>query len=636
MTRKSPRPGSAEGNPFALLAGTLLTLFGCGLFFIATDFFEYAPQFGQPPATARPTVVPSKLFSDPVNSADCAADTDANPLVAVNLIFALDPQQDYMTPAIDRFNSAYAQGIDPLTGDELADDAMRICVTGRLGSSSATTEALARTQLLGNPNNLNVLPTMFAPSASTWLTLANFLGGVEIFAQDAIQPVALTPLVIAMWESRLQAIEATTNSSAVGWADVLDVFNSAGGWADYGIPDGRRAVYYGYTDPRSSSSGLSALISEFYAAARAAGELDAGQRTLTLEMVNNSDVRAGVREIETLVRHYAPRTDTYLDYIAQGPAYLDMVALEEIDLLYLNGAFADEGFASPYTPPEPLVALYPQEGTIWHERPVAILGTDWVTDEQREASRVFQQYLLTPQIQETVAQRGFRPANAAVAVAYPLVPEFGVQPTVNAPMLEIPDLEALVAIQQSWPLVKKQADVYLLFDVSSSMNDNDKLAQAQAAAAAFVEEMDADNRVGLVTFAGEVEVVAPLGLLGSNQADLISAINGLRANGDTELYIAVRETVQRLQASDPDRIRAVVLLSSGEDTGEQGFSINDALQAIRETQDSQNPVIVVPLAYGDNADISALGDIARTSATRVQSSAPGDIDDVLDAIRQYF
>src|SRR5690606_793899 len=106
---------------------------------------------------------------------------------------------------------------------------------------------------------------------------------------------ALAPVVMAIWQSRLEAIQQTVGYEEIGWEELLDVLNSPNGWQDYGFPDGRRTVYYGHTDPYISSTALSTLIAEYYAAARANGIMD---RRLSLEAVANPDVQQGVRDIE--------------------------------------------------------------------------------------------------------------------------------------------------------------------------------------------------------------------------------------------------------------------------------------------------------------------------------------------------
>jgi hypothetical protein len=57
---------------------------------------------------------------------------------------------------------------------------------------------------------------------------------------------------------------------------------------------------------------------------------------------------------------------------------------------------------------------------------------------------------------------------------------------------------------------------------------------------------------------------------------------------------------------------------------------------IQAGREDRNPVIVIPVAYGGDADINALNSIARASATRVQSGNPEDIESLLELISSYF
>ncbi len=58
--------------------------------------------------------------------------------------------------------------------------------------------------------------------------------------------------------------------------------------------------------------------------------------------------------------------------------HVNMAAREqkENDLIAINRGLTDYG-----TPPEKLVALYPKEGTFWHEHPFGIPNASWVSDE---------------------------------------------------------------------------------------------------------------------------------------------------------------------------------------------------------------------------------------------------------------
>lgn len=545
--------------------------------------------------------------------------------IEISIIYA--PESDlYLPEAIEAFNESYRNGINPLTGQPLADGEQPIFVSGRSGSSGTVAQGIINAFIA--PNNQNVeQPVIFAPSVSHWLALVNYESGRQVFDLTDARATALAPVVMAIWESRLQAIRDTVGYDDIGWEELLDVLNSPNGWQDYGI-SGRRTVYYGHTDPFISSTALSTLIAEFYASARSNGFTG---RRLTLDQVNSPDVQNGVRSIEQLIRHYSQRTTEFKEYIAQGPDYLDFVALEENDLIYINQGLTE------YRPPERLVALYPKEGTFWHEHPFGIVNGSWVTAEQQAAAQIFTDYILTEAVQQQVMESGFRPANPDVTLGYPFVTENGV--TVEGPtnVLDVPDPEVIVSVQQSWSFVKKQADIWLVIDVSGSMESDGKLEQAKQAALAFLDNMESSNRVGLAVFSTNVEILVPINTFESNEASLRQAIQSLEPQEITELYGAVVEIVNLItESDDEDRIRAVVLLSDGADTGERGISLNDATSAISASRDSLNPVIVIPVAYGADADIRALNSIARASNTRVQSGDPANIQTVLQIISSYF
>ncbi len=549
--------------------------------------------------------------------------------VEVSIIYAPESAQ-YMPRIIESFNRLSAEGKNPVTGQPWASGETPVWITdltnGAGGSSGTVMEGIVNAIIA--PNNANVSrPVIFQPSVSHWLVLANERSGRALFDLANIQPTANAPVVMAIWESRLQAIRNKVGYEDIGWEELLQVLNSPNGWCDYGVPNCRRTVYYGHTNPFVSSTGLSTLIAEFYAAARETGFTG---RQLTLTEVRDDAVQQGVRQIENLIRHYSRRTTEFKEYIAQGPEYLDFVALEENDLIYINRGLTQ------YKPPERLVALYPKEGTFWHEHPFGIVNADWVTDAQKQGAQLFTQYVLLEPQQEIIMAEGFRPVNPNVQLGFPFVPENGV--TVEGPktVLDVPSADVIIAIQESWTVVKKQADIIILIDTSGSMADEDKIGQAKVAALRFLDEMDSNNRVGLVTFSDTIQTRVPLDSLETVQNNLRQTITSLRADGGTALYDALTQVVETLnQQTDSDRIRAVVLLSDGQDTASSGI-LNTTLRAIEKSRGDLNPVIVIPVAYGSSADITTLSSIARASATTVQSGDPNNITRILEIISSYF
>ncbi|MDO8671595.1 MAG: hypothetical protein Q7O66_09220 [Dehalococcoidia bacterium] len=61
--------------------------------------------------------------------------------------------------------------------------------------------------------------------------------------------------------------------------------------------------------------------------------------------------------------------------------------------------------------------------------PYAILdGAPWVTQEQVQAAKVFQKFLLAKEQQEGAAKMGLRPADPGAKIGPPIEPVYGADP----------------------------------------------------------------------------------------------------------------------------------------------------------------------------------------------------------------
>jgi Ca-activated chloride channel family protein len=167
----------------------------------------------------------------------------------------------------------------------------------------------------------------------------------------------------------------------------------------------------------------------------------------------------------------------------------------------------------------------------------------------------------------------------------------------------------------------------------------EKIEQVREAATKFLENMPTQNRVGLITFNNQRLFVSEPGLVEEVSGTLRSAIDNMYANGGTALYDTLIYAINSMTATEPaegeDRIRAIVLLSDGQDTTSES-GLNDVIQRINEAHTGRNPLLIIPVAYGSDADIATLNSIARASATKVQSGNPDDILKLLEIISSYF
>lgn len=609
--------------------------------------------FPAPPVPIITVTPPPSLTPTPPIPPTATIAATSTPSLSVDISIIFATESDYLfdvnnpsaDSVINRFNALACRDqnpINPVSGQPLT---AKICITGKERSSGQTTQAIINA--INNPTTVDIeKPTIFQPSVSDWLRLINHETDQEIYTindpftdgREGSRATTREPLILATWQSRYDAIQRTRGLSReqIGWAEFRRVQESANGWCDYGLPNCRRAVLMGFTDPNISSTALSMLTGQFYAGA---GSLST---PLTLDQINNQTIQSGVNNIQRMARHYSASTVTFRNYLIRGPEYLDFVPLDENSLIFIN-----KGKAGAF-PPEPLIALYPPEGTFFHERPMGIANANWVTPDQRLAAQLFVDYVLTEEIQRFIMSWGFRPANQAVQLdntfwgGCPNVTQCGVIPT--SPTTILPSVSGAVtsAIQDSWTTVKRQASVILAIDTSGSMScPPEKLDRAKLAAESFLNQLDDNVEIGLVTFNAEVDSF-PIAPLISSKEDIRAEIRAIEYRdcnllNDTALYQALFDSYTLFGGADDNRIHAIVLLSDGADT--EGRYLPDQIltQIQNDWKTSANPVVILPIAYGSDADLDTLTRIANASF--IVQPFQGDVDninDLLQQIRTYF
>ncbi len=500
-------------------------------------------------------------------------------------------------------------------------------------------------------------PVIWSPASGAWGAILNQLRGAagEPDMVGEGRPFMLTPLVIAMPEPMATALGYP--DTPIGWSDILELARSDEGWGAYGHPEWG-PFRLGKTNPNFSTSGLSALIAQTYAATGSTDEL-------TAEDLARADVNRFATDIESAVVHYGDTTLTFLNNLARNDArgtaltYASAVAVEEVSLINYNRGNPD-GVLAPgeelIEPKVPLVAIYPKEGTLFSDNPFFVLDADWVTPEQKAAAALFEDFVQQPENQRRVLEFGFRPGNPQVAIGAPITPELGVDPEQPQTTLDVPDPAVLVELLERWDTQRKSARVLMVLDVSGSMGDPagagdaTKLELAVEAASASLDQFQDRDEVGLRIFSTDLEgpgsqtdqldlvAVAPIG---EQRDQLRSRLDGLTPILGTPLYDVTADSYEKMVSEyDPERINAVVLLTDGRNDDPDGSfdlaGLLDSLAAGSEGRQTQ-PVRVFPIAYGGDADLATLQRIAdATNAAAYDASDPGSIRKVFDAVISNF
>ena len=533
-----------------------------------------------------------------------------------------------------------------------------VFVDVRSKASGAATTALAEgwDEAVDGPR-----PVIWSPASSAWGTILNQKladAGEAPMAPDDPTPFMLTPLVIAMPKPMADALGYP--DTPVGWADILALAQSDTGWADYGHPEWG-PFRLGKTNPNYSTSGLSALIAQTYAATGKSGGLSAE------DLANPAVVQYGT-DIESSVVHYGDITMTFLnnwfraDRRGNSLTYASAVAVEEKSLIDYNNGNPDGILAQgevPKKPRIPLVAIYPTEGTLYSDNPFFVLDADWVSADQRAAAEKFQAFVQEPKNQEKVLESGFRPGNPEVSLGAPVVTKNGVDPDKPQTLLEVPTGPVMIDLLDAWATQRKGARVMLVLDVSGSMGEPadpadpagpTKLDLAKQAVTNGLDDFKAEDLVGLRIFTTDddgkpvVTDLSPVAPIGPNREALIGEVNNLVPLRGTPLYDVTQQSYDAmLESYDSSLINAVIVLTDGmNDDGtpaDDQDQFDSLLADVTRNSNGENskPVRIFTVAYGSGADPKELRQIAETSnATAYVASDATTINQVFAAVVSNF
>lgn len=177
---------------------------------------------------------------------------------------------------------------------------------------------------------------------------------------------------------------------------------------------------------------------------------------------------------------------------------------------------------------------------------------------------------------------------------------------------------------------KTSPTILLVMDVSNSMVATDvvpnRLAAAVSAATRFLDELPADFRVGLATFAGDARLaVAPT----RDREVVIDVLGTLTTSRGTVigdgLSVAL-DAIERIRRDAEDIPAAALLLSDGRDTGSV-VSPDQAAERARSIGVPVFTVVVGRAVEGEadrGADLEALEAIASTSGGQAFTAETAD------------
>lgn len=430
---------------------------------------------------------------------------------------------------------------------------------------------------------------------------------------DAALRYAVSPIVIVAWESVARDL---------GWP------YEPVGWEQVQRKATRDATFKWSHPSTNNASGLLATLAEFYAGAGLT-------RGLTEEAATAPATLEYVRAVEATVRFYGEGEAVIMQRLAaEGRSFLDAFVAQEQVVIAWNQLGRGER----------LVALYPAEGTLWADHPLALLalganGEPPVTPNQRNTYRAFGAFITGSEAQRQLLAAGYRPTDLSIDLSAPGSP-FANTDAVDwrepQTTLQMPSTRVIEVVQNVWRYTKRPTNVFLVVDTSGSMNEGNKLPRTQTALLAFLDQIQGDrDRVGLIEFGTGVKRVEPLRRLdAAGRAQLTNIINSMTARGNTALIDAVWEAyLYLIKEDDRDAINAIVVMTDGRENA-SSFGLRDLEQRFGQAHGAQ--IVVFTIGFGDDIDTAMLENIARIGGGQFRRADETDIEELYKIISTYF
>ncbi|MGC9522437.1 MAG: VWA domain-containing protein [Anaerolineae bacterium] len=440
-------------------------------------------------------------------------------------------------------------------------------------------------------------------------------GVVPIANRRTSTPVryAVSPIVVVAWESVARDL---------GWP-----FEPLG-WQEIQRKATRDPDFKWNHPSTTNASGLLATLAEFYAGAGLT-------RGLTEEAATAPATLEYVRAVEATVRFYGEGEAVILERLrSEGRNFLDAFVAQEQVVIAWNQS----------QPAERLVAIYPAEGTLWADHPLALLEFSELAEAQRQTYQAFAAYLNSDEAQRMLLAAGYRPADLSIPLDGPESPFADTDPVMAGTVdwrqpettLQMPAQTVIEVVQNVWWYTKRPTNVFLVVDTSGSMEEGTKMESTKAALLAFLSNIRGDrDQVGLIEFGSEIKRLEQLRPLTDEERQRYeSIIRSMQPRGNTALLDGVWEAHRQLVAAeDAEAINAIVVMTDGLENA----SDRSRIELRRAFDDSAaDRIVVFTIGFGSDADVKLLQEIALIGGGQFRRADETDIEELYRTISTYF
>lgn len=400
------------------------------------------------------------------------------------------------------------------------------------------------------------------------------------------------------------------------------------GWAEIAAAAGAKKFSYGMTDPSASNSGFSALVGVAAALSGSGSALDAARIAAVSpqlkEFFSAQTLSAG--SSGWLSEAYARRAK------GEDPgAKVDGLINYESVLLSLNASL-----------PEPLTLVYPNDGVVTADYPLTLLTS--ATSEARGAHQKLSDHLRGQDVQRRIMESTHR--RPAVPQVQPDA-KFAVRDLVELPF---PGSQSAVdgLITTYFDQLRRPSRTLYVLDTSGSM-EGDRieglrealvgLTGADESLAGKFNRFHGREQVTLLPFNSSARPPLKYEVPTDDPRLILDQIRttakSLDASGGTAIYSSLRggyDVLKEQINADPDRFTSIVLMTDGENTGNE--DVDDFTRFHASLPQHLKGIPIFPVLFGESAT-AEMERVAKMSGGKVFDARGRSLSSAFKEIRGY-
>lgn len=351
-----------------------------------------------------------------------------------------------------------------------------------------------------------------------------------------------TPIVIATDARNLNAFNSPNQEFS--WTTLAETKLAL-------TSDGPLASRYAYSHglPDGSSTGFEALLQLAFLASS-----DRGQ-ALSLANLKSEASSKKLAQYEKYISSYSVEETSLLERTANsGSKKIRFTVTTEQQVAQFN---VNRGDGVP-----PLVALYPEEGSIWQDYSFCLSDADWVTPAQRAALKIFTDFLSSPSSQAAAKKRGLRPTIVTSPDAAPLTEPYGVKTSLPRSSFLPVSGDVVDYLLAQWPSLMRPSAVVLLLDASGSM-EGAPISEAKDFYRKILARSSARDLRALVSFNTQPRLESRFS---ADTGAITAKLDVIEALGGSAVYDGLRMAMDVMAEPEANPYRrTIVMVTDGDD-----------------------------------------------------------------------